>query len=125
MTWPRWSCGREPSVAAAGVRASDGGRRGRGIAWVIALLMLIHIVLLGWMAYRDSPTWDEVGHFAAGVSHWRSGAFHLYAVNPPLVRSVACAPVTLLMNPVLDSGPYEYIADSQIRSEFMAGGKCY
>jgi len=28
-------CGGGRSVAAAGVRASDGGRRGRGIAWVL------------------------------------------------------------------------------------------
>ena len=90
---------------------------------VVASLILIHVGLLAWMAYRDSPTWDEVGHFAAGVSHWQSGVFCLYTVNPPLVRLVACAPVVLLMHPAVDLGPYAYLADSQIRSEFLAGRK--
>ena len=88
---------------------------------VLASLILIHVGLLAWMAYRDSPTWDEVGHFAAGVSHWQSGVFCLYTVNPPLVRLVACAPVVLLMHPAVDLGPYAYLADSQIRSEFLHG----
>ncbi|MCY2952217.1 MAG: glycosyltransferase family 39 protein [Planctomycetota bacterium] len=90
------------------------------VAAIISLL-LSHAGLLAWMGYRDSPTWDEVGHFAAGLTHWQMGAFHQYTVNPPLVRSVACAPVALLMHPVLDYGLYGYIADSQIRTEFLVG----
>ncbi len=35
---------------------------------------------------------DEVGHLAAGVSHWQLGRFGLYRVNPPLVRTVAAMP---------------------------------
>jgi hypothetical protein len=44
---------------------------------------------------------DEVGHLAAGLSHWETGTFTLYRVNPPLVRLVATLPV-LLARPQTD-----------------------
>lgn len=56
-------------------------------------LLSLHAVLLGWGAWRHSPTYDEVGHLPAGVSHWRFRRFDLYRVNPPLVRLVASLPV--------------------------------
>jgi len=56
-------------------------------------LLVIHAVLLVWMAAEDSPVIDEVGHLPAGVSHWLTGNFDLYRVNPPLTRLIAAAPV--------------------------------
>jgi hypothetical protein len=68
--------------------------------WV-ALLLAIHIYLLAFQAFRDSPTLDEVGHLPAGVCHITTGDMSLYCVNPPLVRSVAAMPV-VLMRPQTD-----------------------
>jgi hypothetical protein len=54
-----------------------------------AALLLVHAGLLGYGVAVHSPTLDEVGHMAAGLSHWQLGRFDLYHVNPPLVRMVA------------------------------------
>ncbi|MEZ6051670.1 MAG: hypothetical protein R3C02_09820 [Planctomycetaceae bacterium] len=61
---------------------------------VLALLTL-HGFLLGWAAYRHSPTFDEVTYLPAGISHWELGRFDLASVSPPLVRLVAAIPVTM------------------------------
>jgi hypothetical protein len=60
-----------------------------------ATLLLVHAVMLGWMAAKNAPVPDEVGHLACGIATWESGDFGLYAVNPPLVRCVAAIPVLL------------------------------
>lgn len=60
---------------------------------IIAGLLAVHTGLLGYSAYVHSPTLNEPGHLAAGISHWRFGRFELYRVNPPLVRMVAALPV--------------------------------
>jgi 4-amino-4-deoxy-L-arabinose transferase-like glycosyltransferase len=68
------------------------------LAWtsrLLVLLLFIHGSLLAWAATRHSPTIDEVGHLAAGLNHWQTGAFDLYRVNPPLVRTVATLPLAL------------------------------
>lgn len=59
-------------------------------------VLLIHAILLGWIAYRYSPTWDEVTHLPSGISHWKFCDFTLYAVNPPLIRSIAALPVLVI-----------------------------
>ncbi len=46
--------------------------------------------------FANAPLPDETAHLAAGLSCWQVGSFDLYAVNPPLVRVVAAAPVVLL-----------------------------
>jgi len=51
--------------------------------------------------FAHSPTWDEPGHLAAGVSHWYFGNFDLYRVNPPLVRMIASLPI-LPLSPEFD-----------------------
>ncbi|MFN3150461.1 ArnT family glycosyltransferase [Bremerella sp.] len=56
-------------------------------------MLLVHVCLLAYGAWYHGPTWDETGHLPAGVSHWKTGTFHLYRVNPPLVRMVAAIPV--------------------------------
>ena len=47
-------------------------------------------------AFENAPVPDEASHLAAGISCWQLGRFDLYPVNPPLVRTVAAAPVTQL-----------------------------
>lgn len=64
--------------------------------WIVGgLLVPIHLMLLGWLACRMSPTSDEVAHLAAGVRIWTMGKFDLYPVNPPLVKAMAALPVVL------------------------------
>src|SRR4051812_10727953 len=72
--------------------------------WVVLALLVVHVGALGFQAIADSPAWDEVGHFAAGLEHWHRGRFRFYCVNPPLVRLLAMAPVAINSR---DLDPYE------------------
>lgn len=60
---------------------------------VVAVLLLIHSLLLGYSGYCHSPTLDEPAHLVAGLSYWKFGRFDIYSVNPPLVRLVAALSV--------------------------------
>ena len=62
---------------------------------VYGLLLPVHLLMLGWLACRYSPTADEPAHLAAGIRVLSEGAFDLYPVNPPLVKSVAAMAVML------------------------------
>ena len=59
--------------------------------WAVAGLLALHAALLAVPSWRYGPRIDEVGHMAAGLSHWQTGDFTLYVVNPPLVRLLATA----------------------------------
>jgi hypothetical protein len=74
----------------AGTAAAPLGRWG---TVCLGLVLGAHAGLLAWGASRQAPTYDEVGHLPAGLSHWSLGRFELYCVNPPLVRSWAALPV--------------------------------
>lgn len=63
--------------------------------------LLIHSLLLGWLAAVYSPTYDEPAHLAAGYRIWTTGHVDLYVVNPPLVKTVAAWPL-LWMRPDID-----------------------
>lgn len=60
---------------------------------VLCILLVSHAGLLAWSASQHSPTLNEPGLLAAGLSHWQLERFELYRVNPPLVRGVACLPL--------------------------------
>jgi len=64
--------------------------------YLVSGLLCIQALLLGWGATRHSPTYDEVAHLPAGLSHWELGDYRLFRVNPPLVRMVAALPVWLI-----------------------------
>jgi 4-amino-4-deoxy-L-arabinose transferase-like glycosyltransferase len=81
-------------------------------------VLTIHAGLLAYGAAVHSPCIDEVGHMAAGLSHWQLGRFDLYHVNPPLVRMVAAVPV-LFAQPKTDWS--EYSDAPGARSEFEIG----
>jgi 4-amino-4-deoxy-L-arabinose transferase-like glycosyltransferase len=83
-----------------------------------AALLLVHVGLLGYGAAVHSPCIDEVGHMAAGLSHWKLGHFDLYHVNPPLVRMVAVVPV-LFAEPKCDWSLYSDAPGA--RTEFGIG----
>ena len=62
---------------------------------VPALLLLF--VVCGFVSLsRDSATFDETAHLAAGVSYLETGDFRLNPEHPPLVKLLAAAPVVLL-----------------------------
>jgi hypothetical protein len=100
--------------------SSDVAAKRRWAGWLCILLLLAHAVMLAWQGCRDSATWDEVGHLAAGLSHWRNGTFSSYRVNPPLVRLIACAPV-VSADLAGDLEQYELIQDPHYRAEFGSG----
>ncbi len=56
-------------------------------------VLLLHVLLVGWIAACKSPVVDEAPLLVAGISHWQFGTFDLYRVNPPLVRMIAAIPV--------------------------------
>lgn len=56
------------------------------------VVLAVQWAMLSWIALWNSPVCDEVGHLTAGIFGVKYGQFHLYNVNPPLVRSVAALP---------------------------------
>ncbi len=60
-----------------------------------AALLLAHAALLLCSIRHNFVTIDEAGHVPAGLSHWQTGGFALYRVNPPLPRMLATLPVLL------------------------------
>jgi hypothetical protein len=56
-------------------------------------VLLIHGVLLTWMAFKNAPMFDEIALLPAGISHWQLASFDLYCVNPPLPRMCAAIPI--------------------------------
>jgi hypothetical protein len=72
-----------------------GVRKSKIVTALVVGGLAIHAALLAWIASGQSPTWDEVAHLPAGISHLKFGDFVLYRVNPPLVRAIAAVPVTL------------------------------
>lgn len=81
-------------------------------------------MMLGAAAINNSATIDEVAHLPAGLSHWMTGRFELYKVNPPLVRMTAAVPVQL-MNPVTSWDRVGGSHHPSSRSEFPAGSDFY
>lgn len=63
--------------------------------YTLLTALVAHAGLLAWSASRHSPTIDELPHLTAGIAIWKYGRFDLYPVNPPLVKTVAAAPVFL------------------------------
>ena len=76
--------------------AHEGGKpHGAWATRLVAAVLTLQAGLLAYGATRHSPVIDEVGHLAAGISHWTLGRFDAYAVNPPLVRGIAALPAVV------------------------------
>jgi len=56
---------------------------------LVSVVLAIHCVMLAYSAARHSPTFNEIGHLPAGLSHLKHGSFELYRVNPPMPRMVS------------------------------------
>ena len=63
--------------------------------FLVICILLLHALLVGVVAYLNSPVLDELPHLASGMAHWKTGSFEPYRVNPPLVRCIAALPVIL------------------------------
>lgn len=61
-------------------------------------VVAIGIVLNAVQAYQNSPTADEPGHLASGVTQWRDGNFAYNTPHPPLTKLLAALPVLLQPN---------------------------
>ena len=85
---------------------------------VVAFVVFVHVGVLVWSALRHSPAGGEAGHLAAGISHWHFGRFDMFRVNPPLVRSVAAAPM-FVVGPRIDWRSYSDVPGG--RPEFHVG----
>ncbi|MCA9080069.1 MAG: glycosyltransferase family 39 protein, partial [Planctomycetaceae bacterium] len=99
-----------------GQRQADGPR----LRWLPAGLLLTHALLVGWIAYRMTPTQDEVAHLPAGLAIWELGRTDVYCVNPPLVKAVAALPVRVAEHEV-DWRPLEDVRLGP-RREWALGG---
>jgi uncharacterized membrane protein YhdT len=88
----------------------------RLVLWFV--LVPIHACLLGWIAWRYSPTPDEVAHLGAGLGIWELGRFDHYPVNPPLVKLIAAIPV-LVDRPQFDW--HRFSDDPTLRREWDVG----
>ncbi|TWT58808.1 hypothetical protein KOR42_21940 [Thalassoglobus neptunius] len=84
--------------------------------------MIVHTGLVAWASWRYSPTQDECGHLAAGLGLWKFQDFSLYRVNPPLVRTVAAAPL-LLIDHKEDWTRYQ--PGATVRQEFDLGRRFF
>ncbi len=89
------------------------------LCWLPGILSIcLHVCILVHGIWIHFPNQDEIGHLPAGMSHWKFGAFDLYRVNPPLVRTVAGFPAWWC-----DTG-YDwslYSSDPRMRAEFQIG----
>ena len=68
-------------------------RLARSWPLIVLICACVHAALLLHVAWRKSPTVDEVAHLPAGVTYWQKRTFALYHHNPPLVKLLAALPV--------------------------------
>lgn len=94
------------------------GKNTRTVTLVLICSMVIHAMLLGFLAWKNAPTVDEVAHLPAGLVIWNDADFSLYRVNPPLVRMIAALPVFLVEH---QENTAFYQADADVRYEWAVG----
>ena len=88
--------------------------------WVIpGMLLIVFLLLLLGNIFQNSPVQSEDAHLISGISHHYFWRFDLYRVNPPLVRTVAAAPVAAFctVNPCWDKN----VSYPHIRCEHPLG----
>ncbi len=73
------------------------------------VILSIHSALIAMLASWNSVTFDETGHIAAGLVHWKFSDFSLFAVNPPLVRLMAMLPAMPIVGDH-EIGPYSAVS---------------
>lgn len=61
-------------------------------------IIVLGVILNIFQAYQNSPTADEPGHLASGVTQWRDGNFAYNTPHPPLTKLLAAIPVLFQSN---------------------------
>jgi hypothetical protein len=75
----------------------------------VAALLILHALLLAWSAAKNSATFDEPAHLAAGSEYWVHHDFSIYSLSPPLLRLWAAAPAVLAGASVPDPGSVQHL----------------
>lgn len=88
-----------------------------GTRIAVVALLSIHAGMLAYSASRHSPTMLEPAFLASGLSHWNTGRFDAFSVNPPLPRLIASIPV-IAVGYNMD---WRELANSVSRPEFGLG----
>lgn len=65
------------------------------IGLLAGLIIVIGLALNVTQAWQNSPTADEPGHLASGVTQWREGNFDYNTPHPPLTKLIAAKLVLL------------------------------
>ena len=63
---------------------------------IIILISILFLVQSIWSIREKVPTFDEVGHIAAGYSFLEFNDYRLYDVDPPLMRQIAAFPLLFM-----------------------------
>lgn len=63
-----------------------------GRLFPLVLILSVQSYMLSRISKDLGPGWDEWGHISSGLSHWETGDWAAYRVNPPLVRLMAALP---------------------------------
>jgi hypothetical protein len=82
------------------------------------LLVSAHALLIGLISWRSCADKTELGHMAAAVYFWKTFAFDVFEVNPPLTRIVSGLPV-ISCHPNYDWGGYS--SRPEARCEWALG----
>jgi glutamine amidotransferase-like uncharacterized protein/4-amino-4-deoxy-L-arabinose transferase-like glycosyltransferase len=85
---------------------------------VIVLVIVIHVIFLVLLSFKDSPTNIEIAHLPSGLSHWEHGTFYYFKQNPPLVRLIASLPVSLIPH---KTNWQAFSEDKRLRCELAVG----
>ncbi len=84
-------------------------RERKWLALLVAALLFLHGTLAVQTARYCSVTHDEYWHIPVGLLHWRSGRFDWENLNPPLIRMLAAAPLTVTAKPGAIVAPTDQI----------------
>jgi 4-amino-4-deoxy-L-arabinose transferase-like glycosyltransferase len=93
-------------------------RADRRVGLLVVVVLIANTAVLFLALRRNFATVDEVGHLAAGLSHWQTSNYSMYRVNPPLARMVAVLPVLLAWPDTLHIVPSE---TPGMRTEWASG----
>jgi 4-amino-4-deoxy-L-arabinose transferase-like glycosyltransferase len=85
---------------------------------VIVLLIVVHVIFLALLSFKDSPTNIEIAHLPSGLSHWEHGTFYYFKQNPPLVRLIASLPVSFMPH---ETNWQAFSEDKRLRCELAVG----
>ena len=91
-----------------GPTARGAGRHG----WLVAALLLLHLVQLGNLAVSAGETYDEPMYLLAGRLAWATGDVSFNREHPPLLKWLIGAPLALSGQP-LPAHPHTDVATAQ------------